>query len=78
MASTPSLSGCSETPRSPGSTVEGNSPDLPGPGDHRVSGPEEAVVDPAARPFRRSFTAAYRPRWVAEYEAAPQGCGVAS
>jgi len=30
-------------------------------------------VDPAARPFRRSFTAAYRARVVAEYEAAPHG-----
>ncbi len=31
------------------------------------------VVDPAARPVRRSFTAAYRARVVAEYEAAPHG-----
>jgi transposase-like protein len=30
-------------------------------------------VDPAARPFRRSFTAAYRAKVVAEYEAAPHG-----
>ncbi len=36
-------------------------------------GPGEAVVDPAARPFRRSFTAAYRAKVVAEYEAAPRG-----
>jgi transposase len=32
-----------------------------------------AVVDPAARPFRRSFTAAYRAQVLAEYEAAPRG-----
>ncbi len=31
------------------------------------------VVDPAARPVRRSFTAAYRAKVVAEYEAAPHG-----
>jgi transposase-like protein len=30
-------------------------------------------VDPAACPVRRSFTAAYRARVVAEYEAAPHG-----
>ncbi len=30
-------------------------------------------MDPAARPFRRSFTAAYRAQVVAEYEAAPHG-----
>ena len=29
--------------------------------------------DPAARPVRRTFTAAYRARLVAEYEAAPHG-----
>jgi transposase len=33
----------------------------------------DAGVDPAARPIRRSFTAAYRARVVAEYEAAPRG-----
>jgi transposase-like protein len=33
----------------------------------------EVGVDPAARPFRRSFTAEYRARVVAEYEAAPPG-----
>jgi transposase-like protein len=32
-----------------------------------------ASADPAARPVRRSFTAAYRSRVVAEYEAAPHG-----
>jgi transposase len=31
------------------------------------------VPDPAARPVRRSFTAEYRARVVAEYEAAPHG-----
>lgn len=31
------------------------------------------VVDPAARPVRRTFTAAYRAQVVAEYEAAPHG-----
>jgi len=31
------------------------------------------VIDPAARPVRRSFTAEYRARVVAEYEAAPHG-----
>jgi transposase len=40
-------------------------------GPHPV--PERASVDPAARPVRRSFTAEYRARVVAEYEAAPQG-----
>ncbi len=53
--------------------MSSNSSALPGPGDHRVAGPEEAVVDPAARPVRRSFTAAYRAKVVAEYEAAPHG-----
>ncbi|MDQ3455790.1 MAG: transposase [Actinomycetota bacterium] len=37
-----------------------------------IGSPGEAV-DPAARPFRRSFTAAYRAKVVAEYEAAPHG-----
>src|SRR5665647_2173176 len=78
----PSLSGCVETPRSPGVTREGvtgdslvssNSPGLPGAGDHLAAGSIEAVPDPAARPVRRSFTAAYRARVVAEYEAAPRG-----
>ena len=31
------------------------------------------AVDPAAKPVRRSFTAEYRARVVAEYEAAPHG-----
>lgn len=34
---------------------------------------DEGVSDPAARPVRRSFTAEYRARVVAEYEAAPHG-----
>jgi hypothetical protein len=41
--------------------------------DRQSAGPVEVVVDPAARRFRRSFTAAYRAQVVAEYEAAPQG-----
>ncbi len=39
-------------------------------------GPDPAPVgsvDPAAKPVRRSFTAEYRARIVAEYEAAPHG-----
>jgi transposase-like protein len=36
-----------------------------------VGGPEG--VDPAPKPVRRSFTAEYRARVVAEYEAAPHG-----
>ncbi len=36
-----------------------------------VGGPAE--VDPAPKPVRRSFTAEYRARVVAEYEAAPHG-----
>lgn len=31
------------------------------------------AVDPAARPFRRTFSAQYRAQVVAEYEAAPHG-----
>ncbi len=41
--------------------------------DHSVIGSPGEAVDPAARPFRRSFTAAYRAKVVAEYEAAPHG-----
>jgi transposase-like protein len=33
----------------------------------------DLVPDPAARPVRRTFTAEYRARVVAEYEAAPRG-----
>jgi len=35
--------------------------------------PETAVPDPAPRPVRRAFTAAYRLAVVKEYEAAPRG-----
>jgi transposase len=35
--------------------------------------PDAATPDPAPRPVRRSFTAAYRLAVVAEYEAAPRG-----
>jgi transposase len=38
-----------------------------------VSDPVVVVVDPAPRPVRRTFTAGYRARVVAEYEAAPHG-----
>ncbi len=44
-----------------------------GPDGESVTGSPEEVVDPARRPVRRSFTAAYRARVVAEYEAAPRG-----
>jgi transposase-like protein len=33
----------------------------------------DGVVDPGARPVRRTFTSEYRARIVAEYEAAPRG-----
>lgn len=39
------------------------------PSEPNGSGP----VNPAARPTRRSFTAAYKAKVVAEYEAAPHG-----
>lgn len=45
---------------------------LSGIGDHVVD-PVGAAFDPSARPFRRTFTAEYRARVVAEYEAAPHG-----
>ena len=35
--------------------------------------PDVGSVDPAAKPVRRSFTAEYRARVVAEYAAAPHG-----
>jgi transposase len=53
--------------------VSSNIPALPGADDHPAADPVEAAPDPAARPVRRSFTAAYRARVVAEYEAAPHG-----
>lgn len=37
------------------------------------SADSDLVADPAAKPIRRSFTAEYRARVVAEYEAAPHG-----
>ena len=37
------------------------------------SDPDAVSVDPGAKPVRRSFTADYRARVVAEYEAAPHG-----
>ncbi len=52
--------------------MSSNSSALPSPGDD-VEPSAGGVVDPAARPVRRSFTAAYRARVVAEYEAAPHG-----
>ncbi|MGH3492004.1 MAG: hypothetical protein ACRDQ1_02055 [Sciscionella sp.] len=33
----------------------------------------EAAADPSPRPVRRTFTAEYRARVVAKYEAAPRG-----
>lgn len=48
-------------------------PALPGAGDHPTAGQTEVAADPAARPVRRTFTAEYRARVVAEYEAAPHG-----
>ena len=45
---------------------------LQGSGDPAAGVPDGAS-DPAARPVRRSFTAEYRARVVAEYEAAPHG-----
>ncbi len=53
--------------------MSSNMPALPGGLDHLVADASEAVADPAARPVRRSFTAAYRAQVVAEYEAAPHG-----
>jgi transposase-like protein len=42
-------------------------------GEDPVLDPVGVVADPAARPVRRSFTAEYRARVVAEYDAAPHG-----
>ena len=54
--------------------MSGSIPALPGGGvDHPAADPRGAASDPAARPVRRSFTAEYRARVVAEYEAAPHG-----
>ena len=38
-----------------------------------AAGLPDVASDPAARPVRRSFTAEYRARVVAEYQAAPHG-----
>ena len=47
---------------------------LPSPGTGGEDSVSSVVVaDPAPRPVRRSFTAEYRARVVAEYEAAPRG-----
>jgi transposase len=54
------------------SFVSSNVQALPGE-DERPADSVEQAADPAARPVRRSFTAAYRARVVAEYEAAPHG-----
>lgn len=43
------------------------------PDEESATGSLDDVADPAPRPVRRSFTAAYRARVVAEYEAAPRG-----
>ena len=43
------------------------------PGGGENGAPARGEADPAARPVRRSFTAAYRARVLAEYEAAPHG-----
>jgi transposase len=53
--------------------VSSNVPGLPGAGDGPAASLVGPVADPAARPVRRSFTAEYRARVVAEYEAAPHG-----
>lgn len=53
--------------------MHSNGSALPGAGDHLGAGATVELSDPAARPVRRSFTAAYRARVVAEYEAAPHG-----
>jgi len=42
-------------------------------GSARGPGDDPGSVDPAAKPVRRSFTAEYRARVVAEYAAAPHG-----
>ena len=41
--------------------------------DRGIATPQQEVSDPAAKPVRRSFTAEYRARVLAEYEAAPHG-----
>ena len=53
--------------------MSSSSPVLPGAGDDPVAGGPVEQIDPAPRPFRRSFSAAYRAKVVAEYEAAAHG-----
>ena len=50
---------------------EATSESVPESSAHSVPGP--VAVDPAPRPTRRSFTAAYKAEIVGEYEAAPHG-----
>ncbi len=52
--------------------MSSNNAAVSGASDHPTSEPSTAP-DPAARPVRRTFTAEYRARVVAEYEAAPHG-----
>ncbi len=53
--------------------MSSNVPVPAGPDGESVTGSPGDVVDPAPRPVRRSFTAEFRARVVAEYEAAPHG-----
>jgi hypothetical protein len=53
--------------------MSGSIPASTGPEDESLSGSAADVVDPASRPVRWSFTAAYRARVVAEYEAVNAG-----
>ena len=41
--------------------------------DRKIEAEVEMVLDPSGRPLRRRFSAEYRARVVAEYEAAPRG-----
>jgi len=53
--------------------VMSNSSDFARGDDDASVGRVDGVVDPAARPVRRVFTAEYRAMVVSEYEAAPRG-----
>jgi transposase len=53
--------------------VSSSIPALSGIDDQVVDPAGAASLDPSARPFCRTFTAEYRARVVAEYEAAPHG-----
>jgi transposase len=55
------------------SFVSSASSAFPGEDGHSAAGLPVASPDPAEPPFRRSFTAEYRARVMAEYEAAPHG-----